>query len=217
MKYRLIIFDMDGTILNTLDDLKNCLNYALDKNDYPVRSMDEVRNFVGNGIHKLIERGVPENTTDHDIERVFDDFNIYYKEHCMDLTKPYDGVVELLGRLRERGYLTAVVSNKLDFAVQELVDRFFKGLFNIAVGEKSGVPKKPAPDSVFNIMNELSVDKSQTVYIGDSEVDLATAENAGIDSIIVEWGFRDREFLEGRGAKTFASTPDCVYRILESE
>lgn len=217
MRYKLVIFDMDGTILNTLEDLKNCLNHALAENNYPGRSLDEVRRFLGNGIHKLIERGVPENTTSESIEKVFSDFNIYYKDHCMDLTKPYDGIIELIGELRSRGYLTAVVSNKLDFAVQELVEKFFDGLFDVSVGERQGIAKKPAPDSVYSVLEELHIDKKDSVYVGDSEVDVATAMNAGIDSIIVEWGFRDRDFLESEGARVFAKKPADILDILESE
>lgn len=217
MRYKLVIFDMDGTILNTLEDLKNCLNHALAENNYPGRSLDEVRRFLGNGIHKLIERGVPENTTSERIEKVFSDFNIYYKDHCMDLTKPYDGIIELIGELRSRGYLTAVVSNKLDFAVQELVEKFFNGLFDVSVGERQGIAKKPAPDSVYSVLEELHIDKKDSVYVGDSEVDVATAMNAGIDSIIVEWGFRDRDFLGSEGARVFAKKPADILDILESE
>lgn len=217
MKYKLIIFDMDGTILNTLEDLKNCLNYSLEKNGYPERTLEEVRQFVGNGIYKLIERATPDEIQKEETDKIFADFSEYYKEHCIDLTRPYDGIIDLIKELRHRGYMTAVVSNKLDFAVKDLVDKFFDGLFDISVGEREGILKKPAPDSVYLVLNELEVDKSNAIYIGDSEVDVATAMNAGIDSIIVEWGFRDREFLESEGAKVFAQKPADVLDILESK
>lgn len=215
MRYKLAIFDMDGTILDTLEDLKNCLNYSLRHNGYPERSQDEVRRFLGNGIRKLVERGVPENTPIEQIDKVFADFQVYYKKHCTDLTKPYDGIPELIQQLREAGIHTAVVSNKIDFAVQDLVERFFNGLFDVAVGDREGIAKKPAPDSVFTVLNELHIEKKDAVYIGDSDVDIATAKNAGLDSIIVEWGFRDREFLEEKGAKVFAKKPEDILTLLD--
>lgn len=216
MRYKLAIFDMDGTILNTLGDLKNCLNYALRHNGYPERSFDEVRRFVGNGIRRLVERGVPEGTGVEHTDKVFEDFKIYYKVHCTDLTVPYEGIPALIKRLREKGVLTAVVSNKLDFAVQELVERFFSGLFDMAVGDRGGIAKKPAPDSVFAVLDTLHIEKKDAVYIGDSDVDIATAKNAGLDSIIVEWGFRDRDFLEEKGARVFAKKPEDILSILEN-
>lgn len=215
MRYKLAVFDMDGTILNTLEDLKNCLNYALHHNGYPERSLEEVRRFVGNGIRKLVERGVPEGTGTEQIDKVFEDFKVYYKVHCTDLTVPYEGIPALIKELRSKGVLTAVVSNKVDFAVQELVERFFNGLFDMAVGDREGIAKKPAPDSVFAVLDALHVEKQDAVYIGDSDVDIATAKNAGLDSIIVEWGFRDREFLEEKGARVFAKTPEDILSILE--
>lgn len=176
--------------------------------------MEEVRCFVGNGIHKLIERAVPEGTSDTDIEAVFTTFEIYYKDHCMDTTRPYDGINDLLTKLRAKGYMTAVVSNKVDFAVQDLVKDFFIGQFDIAIGEREGVRKKPAPDSVYEVLKEFDLKKDEVIYIGDSDVDYATAKNAGVDCILVEWGFRDRAFLESLGATVFAKKPEDILDIV---
>lgn len=211
--YRLIIFDLDGTILNTLEDLADSTSYALEKNDFPVRTMEEVRCFVGNGIRKLIERAVPEGTAQKDIDRVFSDFTRHYGEHCADKTRPYEGITALITRLREHGCLTAVVSNKADFAVQELCEQYFPNLFDFAVGEREGIRIKPAPDSVYEVLDKLKVDKWDALYVGDSEVDVKTADNAGIDQISVEWGFRKREFLQEHGAKRFVKTPEEIFEI----
>lgn len=216
MKYKMIIFDMDGTILYTLEDLKNCVNYSLRQSDLPERTIEEVRTFVGNGIRKLVERAVPENTSIELIDKVFEDFKLYYKDHCTDYTKPYDGINELLIELRKLGYKTTVVSNKIDFAVQDLVKDYFDGLFDMAIGDRDDIENKPAPDAVYKILETFDINKNEAIYIGDSEVDIATAKNAGIDSIIVEWGFRDRDFLESHGAKVFAKEPKDVLKILDN-
>ena len=212
---KMLIFDMDGTILYTLEDLMNSTNYALLEYGYPVRTLDEVRQFVGNGIHKLVERAVPEGTPKDRIEDVFETLEKHYKIHCMDTTKPYDGIIDLLKKLREKGFQTAVVSNKVDFAVQDLVDDFFRGLFDIAIGEREGVRKKPAPDSVYEVMKAFHLAKEDVVYIGDSDVDFETAKNAGVDYILVEWGFRDRSFLESLGAAVFAKKPEDILNLVQ--
>ena len=207
MKYKLVIFDLDGTILDTLEDLKQALNHALAFYEYPTRTLDEVRRFVGNGIRKLIERAMPENALDTDIDRVFAEFNKYYALHCADYTKPYEGVVELIRKLRNNGIKTAVVSNKADYGVQELCDKYFNGLFDYAVGERVGVNRKPSPDAVYEVLSYLDIEKNEAVYVGDSEVDVKTAKNADMESIIVTWGFRDKEFLIEQGAVCIVN--DC--------
>lgn len=214
MKYKLLIFDMDGTILDTLKDLQNCINHALKLSGYPERTLDEVRSFVGNGLAKLVERAVPKEATAKDCEKVFSDLKAFYKEHCTDYTKPYDGIVETIRDLKLAGYKTAVVSNKADFAVQDLVKEYFDGLFDVSVGEKEGRKKKPAPDSVYYVLDTLHISKEDAIYIGDSEVDIETAKNAEIDSIIVEWGFRDKAFLVEKGANVFAKEPADIVSIL---
>lgn len=214
MKYELAIFDMDGTILDTLEDLTDTLNYALHKNNFPTHSIDDVRRFVGNGIPKLIERGVPEGTDRESVGRVHKDFIEHYKIHCADKTKPYKGILELIGRLRDAGCKTAVVSNKTDVAVQELCVQYFDGLFDYAVGDREGILKKPAPDSVNEVLHYLQIKREKAVYIGDSEVDIATARNAGMNSIIVSWGFRKTEFLKEQGAKVIVNQPAEVAGII---
>lgn len=201
MRYELVIFDMDGTILNTLEDLADTLNYALRKSGYPEHTMDEVRQYVGNGIPKLIERGVPAGTDAVSTEKVHKDFMEYYQIHCADKTRPYDGILELVARLRQEGCLTAVVSNKADEAVKELCKQYFDNCFDYAVGDREGIHKKPAPDSVNEVLEHLQVAREKAVYVGDSEVDIATARNAEMDSIIVSWGFRETSFLREQGAK----------------
>ena len=207
---KLIIFDMDGTILDTLADLKNSLNYALELNGLPTRTLDEVRRFVGNGIGMLISRGVPEGCGDSLRLKVEEDFYPHYTAHCNDNTRPYTGVTDLIAALRRAGYLTAVVSNKADFAVQDLCKIWFNGLFDLAVGEREGLRRKPAPDSVWEVCKLLNVSVEESIYIGDSEVDFQTAQNAGMDVISVDWGFRDADFLRSIGAVKILSTPEAV-------
>lgn len=212
--YKLAVFDMDGTILDTLEDLKDSVNYALKECGFPARTYDEVRRFVGNGIRKLIERAVPEGTDISDIDRVHEVFTGYYKVHCADKTKAYDGIKPLIEELRANGVKTAVVSNKADYGVQELCKQYFDGLFDYAVGEREGIRRKPAPDSVNEALRALGTDKSEAVYIGDSDVDFETAVNAGLPCISVLWGFRDEEFLRSKGATLFVSKPSEILNIV---
>lgn len=215
MKYKITVFDMDGTILNTLDDLKDSLNFTLDHFGYPKRTLEEVRRFVGNGIMKLIERGVPASTSEEKIKEAYSFFIEYYSAHCADKTKPYTGITELLKKLRKDGIKTAVVSNKADIAVKELCDKYFKGLFDISIGEREGVRRKPAPDSVNEVLNQLGFSREEAVYIGDSDVDVETAKNADMVCIGVEWGFRDRELLIEKGADYIVSDTEELYKLLK--
>lgn len=214
MKYKLAIFDLDGTILDTLEDLTDAVNYALGKCDYPLRTIEEVRRFVGNGIRKLIERAVPAGLTEQEIDGVHQTFSDYYQQHCADKTRPYEGILPLLERLRAAGCLTAVVSNKADVAVQPLCRQYYEGLFDYAVGEREGIRRKPAPDAVLEVLRRLEVDAADAIYIGDSEVDIQTAANAGLSSIIVTWGFRDRAYLESRGGRRFVDSPEEIDDIV---
>ncbi len=209
MSYKLAIFDLDGTILDTLEDLKESTNAALASNGYPARTLDEVRRFVGNGIGKLIERAVPQGTSKEAAEKTLESFKRHYGIHCADHTKPYDGILELLENLRKRGIQTAVVSNKADFAVQELCSKYFPDAFDFVVGEREGIRRKPCPDSVFEVLRTLKKTADEAVYIGDSDVDVETAKQAGMDGIFVSWGFRGREFLIEHGAesKSIVDTP----------
>lgn len=206
-KYDLIIFDMDGTILDTLEDLTDSINASLSGNGLPERSLEEVRSFVGNGIYLLVKRAVPEGTSGTVIDQVYRDFMEYYPLHCSDKTQAYEGIPEVISSLREKGYLTAVVSNKADIAVQELCKQYFEGLFDFAVGEREGIQKKPAPDSVFEVMKRLQAEPERTVYVGDSEVDVETAKNAHIACIAVNWGFRSEACLKAQGAEIILSEP----------
>ncbi len=207
MKYDLVIFDLDGTILNTLEDLHDSLNYALGRMGFPKRSLEEVRDFVGNGIRKLIERALPPGCDDKTIEEMLVIHREYYRVHCADKTRPYDGILELLAKLKQRGIRLAVLSNKPDYAVKILCDRYFPGIFDKTYGFREGIERKPAPDAVFALLEELGVQRERAVYVGDSEVDVQTAKNAGLDMVIVEWGFRKREFLIANGAVNLVSAP----------
>lgn len=205
---------MDGTILDTLDDLTDTLNMSLAEVGMPVRTKDEVRSFVGNGVGKLLERAVPQGTTEEEMAALAGAFRKNYAVHCADKTKPYDGVPELIAALRAAGLKTAVVSNKVDFAVQTLAEGYFKGLFDMAVGEREGVRRKPAPDSVNEVMRTLGIPQEKTVYIGDSDVDADTARNACVDFVGVEWGFRPREVLLEHGATVTVKTADELRRAV---
>ena len=213
--YEAVIFDLDGTLLDTLDDLWDSVNAALEKYGLPLRTREEVRWFVGNGIAKLIERATGEVEKEV-YEGVLAEFKRHYAEHCEDKTKPYEGIMPLLSLLKEKGIKTAVVSNKADFALKKLAQSYFDGLLLEAVGENeaAGIRKKPAPDSVLAVMQSMGVGTRSTVYIGDSEVDLQTAKNAGVDCIAVTWGFRDRAFLIERGATVLVDTATELEKVL---
>ncbi len=213
-KYELIIFDLDGTLLNTLEDLQNSLNHALLLSHFPPRSRKEVKSFVGNGIGKLIERAVGEAATASQLKQLYQDFMNHYQVHCTDTTRPYDGVLQLLHTLRKRGYKTAVVSNKADAAVKELCHQYFSGLFDYAAGEREGLARKPEPDLVRLVLDRLDCTSQKALYIGDSEVDILTADKAGLDAVIVDWGFRDASFLKQHGAKSIVSSPDRILTLL---
>lgn len=210
MKYSLAIFDLDGTILDTLQDLADCANVILRRYDMPERTLDEVRRFVGNGIRRLIHLAVPQGTDPAREEQVYRDYLDYYQLHCSDHTRPYDGIPELLTALQEQGCHLAVVSNKADPAVRSLCSRYFPGLFDDTVGERPGILKKPAPDSVNEVLRKLSVQPDQAIYIGDSEVDILTAANARMDSLLVTWGFREEAFLREAGAVHLVSRPEEI-------
>lgn len=212
--YQAVIFDLDGTLLNTLEDLKDGVNHALRLSGYPQRSLEEVRRFVGNGIRKLIERAVPEGLEAEKQEVVFQEFRSYYTEHCRIKTCLYDGVMELLQSLKEHGIAMAIVSNKNDAAVKELAKYYFADYIEVAIGEREGIRKKPAPDSVFEAMRLLGVEKEQAVYVGDSDVDRATASNAGLDCISVTWGFRDAEMLKELKPEYLVEEPEEIVDIV---
>jgi phosphoglycolate phosphatase len=210
MKYNTYIFDLDGTLLDTLTDLAASVNYALRTHDMPEHSIDDVRRFVGNGVRKLMERAVPDGAENPYFEAAFATFREYYMLHSLDTTKPYPGIPEVLAELKARGCHLAVVSNKMMAATVELCQHFFSDTIEVAIGENEaeGIRKKPAPDTVFAALRELQSKPLTSVYVGDSDVDIATARNAGLPCISVLWGFRDRQFLLDHGATTFVSSPN---------
>lgn len=216
MPYRTIIFDLDGTLLNTLDDLAASTNAALRTHDLSPRTTDEVRSFVGNGIRNLIRLAVPEGSSEQLVQTVHATFDEHYAQHSLDRTAPYPGVIALVRRLRTSGYRCCVVSNKGDYAVQPLIEHFFPGLFDVVCGEREqdGIRRKPWPDTVLACMRALESTPDECVYVGDSEVDVQTAENAGIPCILVTWGFRDEDYLRTFGDPTFAHDIDELEHAL---
>ena len=214
MKYKAIIFDLDGTLTDTLEDLCLSTNYALSSCGLPERHPDEVRRFVGNGVRKLIERAVPADTEPAMLEWCFDAFRSHYIIHCQDHTQLYPGIASLLTALHAKGYRMAVVSNKMQSGVTELARLFFQGVIDVAIGEQPGIPRKPAPDMVQAALAGLGVTTEEAVYVGDSDVDLQTAANAGLPCISVLWGFRTREFLIAHGATVFAEHPQDILSLV---
>lgn len=212
-QYHTYIFDLDGTLLDTLDDLASAVNYALRTYGMPEHSRDAIRRFVGNGVRMLMIRAVPDGEQNPKFEEVFETFRKYYMQHSLDTTRPYDGIPEMLATLRQRGCRLAVVSNKFDAATKELCKHFFPNTIEVAVGEHEaeGIRKKPAPDTVIEALSQLGVSSKNAVYVGDSDVDLETARNAALPCISVLWGFRDRDFLLAHGATTFITSPKELY------
>ena len=207
--YSTYIFDLDGTLLDTLTDLAASCNYALRTHGMPEHSIDDVRRFVGNGVRKLMERAIPDGDANPDFEATFATFREHYMVHSLDTTKPYPGIMDALAELKARGCRLAVVSNKMMPATVELCKYFFPETIEVAVGEHEaeGIRKKPAPDTVNEALSQLGVDGRHAVYVGDSDVDLQTARNAGLPCISVLWGFRDKDFLTANGATTFIASP----------
>lgn len=215
MKYTLVIFDLDGTLLETLTDLTASLNHTMRHFGLPEHSTDEVRGFVGNGIPKLIERACPPEYTPEQREPVCREFMGYYLEHCKDATAPYDGILSLLEKLKSNGIGIAVSSNKADEATRALCSRMFPGLTDYVLGSRKGIPNKPAPDGVRMIMEEMGRGPEETLYVGDSDVDIKTAENAGIRCVSVSWGFRNVDFLLAHGAKTIIGHPEELILLMQ--
>lgn len=215
MKYQTVIFDMDGTILETLEDMRDSVNVTMDHVGYPHRSLEEVRSFVGNGAAKLIERCMPQGAQDPGFQEAFRFYKQYYDTHAQIKTGPYAGIPELLRTLKNKGVQIAVVSNKPDEAVKLLSEHYFPGLFPVAIGQRPGIETKPAPDSVYEAMRLLGAQKETTVYVGDSDVDIDTARNAGLNCISVTWGFRDVKFLLEHGAKKLVHSAPELLQVLE--
>lgn len=207
MKSQACIFDLDGTLLDTLQDLANSVNIALEDFGQPVRTVEEVRAFVGNGVRKLMQRAVPEGTDEDLGERIYERFLEVYDREKNHYTKPYDGILELIALLKARGIACAVLSNKNDDAVAALCEAHFPNCFEFTQGMRPGVAPKPAPDALFALCTRMGINPEDAVYIGDSEVDVKTAQAAGMRLVAVTWGFRSREMLAKNGAKEMIDAP----------
>lgn len=214
MRVKAVLWDLDGTLLDTLGDLAGSVNAVLALHGMPLRQEEEVRAFVGNGVAKLIARAVPEGTDEALTARVLEDFIAHYAQHSSDTTKPYPGVTDVLDALIARGVKMGVVSNKIDFAVRELSSRYFGSSMQVTVGDDPSRRRKPAPDSVFEAMRQMGVTAEETVYVGDSEVDVQTARNAGVTCCAVSWGFRSEACLRNAGAEHIAATAQELLALL---
>lgn len=214
MKYNAVIFDMDGTLLDTLGDLTDSANYALCATGFPERTQDEIKSFVGNGVERLITLCLPSGAAEEDYLSCLEKFKAHYAANSRVKTKPYDGVLELLASLKETGVKTGVVSNKFHTALTELCGEFFGTLIGYAVGEKTGVAKKPAPECVFECMSFLRCKNSETLFVGDSDIDILTAKNARLDCAGVSWGFCGEELLKSRGADYIVRKPLEILKIV---
>ncbi len=215
IKFNTVIFDMDGTLLDTLEDIADSVNYTLEKLGFPPRDLSEIRSYIGNGVTYLMELSIPEGRQNPEFNHAISLFRQHYSCNCTSKTRPYTGIVELLRVLANRGYKTAVISNKFDEAVKKLNDFYFSRYIAVAIGEKDDIRKKPAADMLLSALNRLGSTVEEAVYIGDSEVDIETARNAGIDCISVTWGFRDRDWLVNHGAATIVDSPEELLRWLQ--
>lgn len=214
MKYDVVIFDLDGTILNTLDDLADSLNHVLEANNFPTHTIDEVRMFVGNGIRKLIERALPQDADNATRENIYKQFSEYYGQHSQDKTRPYDGIPELFRELHNVGIKIAVNTNKDEDIAKVICEKYFPGMIDAVAGGRTDTPIKPAPAGVNKILKTLNIPKEEALYVGDSDVDIQIGANCGIDEIGVAWGFRGEEFLRQHGAKTVFSDVEQLKKYI---
>lgn len=214
---KIIIFDLDGTLLNTLDDLADSTNIVMKAFGYPQHSKEDIRNFVGNGVAKLIERAIPNGKENKNYNKCLDMFKEIYPKNMYNKTAPYQGITDMLKSLKEKGLIIAVVSNKFDLAVKELCEKYFPNLIDFCAGEneKEGIRKKPAPDTVLKVLEQYNLKNNDAIYVGDSEVDIQTAQNSDMPCISVSWGFKDREFLTNNGAEIIINTPTEITDILD--
>jgi phosphoglycolate phosphatase len=213
-KIKNIIWDMDGTLLYTIEDLAASANYALKKNGLKERTLEEITEFVGNGLGVLAEKAVPGGKENKKFEDVLKDLREYYSKNYLVKTKPYNGIIKVLETLKSMGIKMAIVSNKPNTQLEELRQKFFADTIDLSIGDKEGQRRKPYPDGVFLAMEKLGAKKENTVYVGDSEVDLLTAENSGLDCISAAWGFRSKDFLIEHGAKTIISNPEQILLLI---
>lgn len=218
MRKKIVIFDLDGTLLNTLDDLTDSTNFMLEKFNYPKRTKEEIRNFVGNGVAKLIERAIPYGKNNSDFENCVKTFKEIYSQNMYNKTAPYDGVIDMLNILKNNNYKISVVSNKFDMAVKELCKKYFLNLIDFSSGENeaAGIRKKPAPDTVLKVLEYFNLKNEDAIYVGDSEVDIQTAKNSNMPCISVSWGFKNRDFLIENGGENIIDTPGEIIEILDN-
>ena len=216
MKYNTVIFDLDGTLLNTLEDLGDSVNFALKSFGYPTRTYEEIRSFVGNGVKDLVTKAVPDGTDEETTLKCLQTFKDHYKTNMQNKTAPYDGIIDLLEELNSKDVKLAIVSNKYDFGVKNLNKYYFKDLIPVAIGEREGVRRKPAPDTVLTAMKELNAQKESTLYVGDSGSDMITAQNAGVKGVGVTWGFRDAKSLKESGADFLVDSPAQLLDIAQN-
>ncbi|HPJ75405.1 MAG TPA: HAD-IA family hydrolase [Clostridia bacterium] len=215
MDIKALIFDLDGTLLNTLEDLTDSMNYALSSFGYEEISIQQARSYVGNGAERYLELSLINGRENPDFQKCLDTFKTHYQANMENKTKPYDGILDLLNKVKVKGYQTAIVSNKFDDAVKQISPKYFNSYIDVAIGESEKIKKKPAPDSVYLALEKLGCDKSQALYIGDSDVDAKTASNSGLKFIGVSWGFRDKSILYELGAQTVIDHPSQLIKILE--
>ncbi len=211
-----VVFDMDGTLLDTLEDITDSVNYIMNRYGFPARTLQDVKKFLGNGAARLMALSIPQGLDNPQYDRCFDEFGNYYKENMQKKTSPFPKVLTLLDALSRSGYKLAIVSNKIDQAVRDLNQKYFGKYIKVAIGESDYIKRKPAPDSVFNALEQLRSSVSRTVYLGDSEVDIKTARNAGVIAVGVVWGNRDGQFLLNEGADYIINTPMELFDLLET-
>ena len=214
MRYTTVLFDLDGTLLDTLTDLAASTNYALRSCGMPEHSIDDVRRFVGNGVRMLMTRAVPDGESNPRFDEAFSVFRQHYMQHCLDTTCPYPGIMDALARLKEKGMMLAIVSNKMQAATEELRQHFFSQYIDVAIGESAAIRKKPAPDTVNEVLRLLGISHDEAIYVGDSDVDIDTARAAMMPCASVLWGFRDRQFLLNHGATRLLSSPEELLSLV---
>ena len=216
-RYDTIIFDLDGTLLNTLDDLADSVNAIMTQEGYCLRTKDEIREFIGDGAKSLIEKSLPAAANEEEILRCLKLFREHYMKHMQNQTKPYDGIMELLKELKGKGIKIGVVSNKPDEATKEVCRLYFGDLVNVAIGDNAMRKKKPDPDNVFAALTQLNSKRDKTLYVGDSNTDMITAQNAGLISVGVTWGYRSREVLLLEGADYIIDEPGQIVTLISEE
>lgn len=216
MRTKAVLFDLDGTLMNTLEDLTDSTNYILERYNFPKRTIREIRSFVGNGIKKLMERAVPQDTDEKIVNECYEEMLNYYKEHSLIKTAPYIGTRELVEKLHEEGFKIAIITNKAQNSADIIAEKFFGKSVDLVIGDDKKMPLKPNPAGIERALKYFKISKDEAVYVGDSEVDLQTGTNGELKTILVLWGFRDRDFLEEKGGKVFAETVEELENLIKT-